>query len=238
MLRSLPCQTHPPKSLPYIDDGPKKTSHQRHVVQRKSNQSRWGHSPSTNRRSIVRHWGHRLLIAIGAHHPRLVPIIAQRLVSSNALRDEREDERTTGAIGPRTRTVALDRKKIFQEQERLKLLNQQLLAQVTALQNNPVQPKGDRENSRSPNLRTLNKLIQKQIREAKLLSHPTPIAKVHKSPLSKKIQECEFTKKFSTPIFDYYSRVSDLVQHICYFETRWWAILATTPSCASPFLLA
>ena len=41
--------------------------------------------------------------------------------------------------------------------------------------------------------------------------------KVSDSSLSKEILECEFSKKFSTPIFDYYSGVSDLVQHIRHF---------------------
>ena len=50
----------------------------------------------------------------------------------------------------------------IQEQDKLRLLNQQLLTQVAALQNNPVQTKGDPENSRSSNLRTLNKLIHSE----------------------------------------------------------------------------
>ena len=62
--------------------------------------------------------------------------------------------------------MALDCESILQEQERLILLNQQLLAQVKALQNNPVQLEDNPENSRSPNLYTVNELIQKQIEGA------------------------------------------------------------------------
>ena len=53
-----------------------------------------------------------------------------------------------------------------------------------------------------------------------MLDHPTPTAKIHESPLSKEIQESEFSKKFSTLTFDYYSRVSDLVQHIRHFRDK------------------
>ena len=40
------------------------------------------------------------------------------------------------------------------------------------------------------------------------------------TPLSKEILECEFPKKFSTPTYDYYSVVSDLVQHIRHFQDK------------------
>ena len=51
--------------------------------------------------------------------------------------------------------------------------------------------------------------------------HPTPsVAKVFDSTLSKDILKCEFQKKFSTPTFDYYSRVSDLIQHIAHFRDK------------------
>ena len=79
-----------------------------------------------------------------------------------------------------------------------------------SLQNNLTQPEGDPESSRSPNVRTLDDLIQKRIGEARLLGRPTT-AKIHESLLSKEIQECEFLKMFSTSTFDYYSGVSDLV---------------------------
>jgi len=71
--------------------------------------------------------------------------------------------------------------------------------------------KGDLENNRSPNLYTLDELIQKRIGEPRLLDHPTLAIKIHESSLSKEIQKNEFSKKFSTLIFDYYSRVSDSV---------------------------
>jgi len=61
-----------------------------------------------------------------------------------------------------------------------------------------VQPEGDLKNNRSPNLCTLDELIQNQIGEARLLGYPTLTAKIHESPLSKKIQEFELPKKFST----------------------------------------
>jgi len=52
--------------------------------------------------------------------------------------------------------MVLDRERILQEQEKLRLLNQQLLTQVTALQNNPVRTKGDSDNNRSLDLRTFD----------------------------------------------------------------------------------
>ena len=56
--------------------------------------------------------------------------------------------------------MALDSENILWEQKKkLRLLNQQLQAQVTALQNIPVQIEGDYENNRSPDLRTLDELI-------------------------------------------------------------------------------
>ena len=44
--------------------------------------------------------------------------------------------------------------------------------------------------------------------------------KVFDSHLSKEILECDFPKKFSTLTFDYYSRVSDVVQHIRHFQNK------------------
>ena len=44
--------------------------------------------------------------------------------------------------------------------------------------------------------------------------------KVSDSPLSQEILECEFSKMFSTLTFDYYSRVSDPVQHISHFRDK------------------
>ena len=64
--------------------------------------------------------------------------------------------------------MILDRDNIFQEQDELKLLNQQLQAQVVALQNRCTQAEGDAENGASPDLRVLKELIQKQIIRAKL----------------------------------------------------------------------
>ena len=69
----------------------------------------------------------------------------------------------------------------------MRQLNQQLLAQVATLQSNLVQPEGDFEHNRSPNLRSLDELIQKQIGEARMLDHLTSTAKIHDSPLSKEI---------------------------------------------------
>ena len=43
------------------------------------------------------------------------------------------------------------------------------------------------------------------------------IFKVFVSPLFEEILKYEFPKKFSAPIFDYYFRASDPVQHIRYF---------------------
>jgi len=49
------------------------------------------------------------------------------------------------------------------------------------------------------------------------MNHPTPSAKIHEFPFSKKILDCEFPKKFSTPTFNYYSEVSDPVQDLRHF---------------------
>ena len=110
--------------------------------------------------------------------------------------------------------MALVRKNIFQKQEKLRLLNQQLQTQVTAFLNNLARTRGKLENNRSPNLLALDELIQKQIVEAKSLDHPSSIIKINDSPLSKEIQRCEFPRKFSTHTFDYYCGVSDPVQYI------------------------
>ena len=50
--------------------------------------------------------------------------------------------------------------------------------------------------------------------EAKLPYHSTPNIRIHDSPLSKEIQECEFLRKLLTPTFDCYFGVSDPVEHI------------------------
>ena len=47
----------------------------------------------------------------------------------------------------------------LQEQEKLKLLNQQLQTQVTTLLNNPTQTEGELENNRSIDLLALDKHI-------------------------------------------------------------------------------
>ena len=49
-----------------------------------------------------------------------------------------------------------------------------------------------------PDLHALDKLIQKQIVEAKL-PHLLPTTHINDSPLSKDIQECEFLRKFRLP---------------------------------------
>jgi len=87
-------------------------------------------------------------------------------------------------------------------------------------QNNPGQLEGDPDNKRFLDHCTLDELIQKQIMEVKLLGHPTSSIKTHATPLFKDIQEYEFPKKFCTLIFDYYSKVSDPVQHICHFKEK------------------
>ena len=55
-------------------------------------------------------------------------------------------------------------------------------------------------------------------------------------PLTKEIQEFEFSRKFSTLIFDYYSRLSDLVHHIWHYWDKMVIYFATIQSCASPSL--
>ena len=57
-----------------------------------------------------------------------------------------------------------------------------------------------------PDVRTLNKLVQRRVYEVKLqsLSEPTPtVAKVSDSSLSEEILECEFSKKSTSQAFDY-----------------------------------
>ena len=80
---------------------------------------------------------------------------------------------------------------------------------------------GELENKQSSDLHALDALIQKWIVEAKLQSHPTTLTiKIPDSPLTKEIQEREFSRKFSTLIFDYYSGVSDPVQHIWHYRNK------------------
>ena len=45
-------------------------------------------------------------------------------------------------------------------------------------------------------------------------------AKISDSPLSEEILECEFSRKFSTLTFDYYSGVTNPVQHIRHFRDK------------------
>jgi len=94
--------------------------------------------------------------------------------------------------------MILDRVNIPQEQEYMRLLNQQLLVQVTALQNNPVQTEENPENSRSPDLRTLDELIQKWIGEARLLDHLTPTTNIHESLSPKRSRSMNFQR--SSPL--------------------------------------
>ena len=73
-----------------------------------------------------------------------------------------------------------------------------------------------------PDIRALDELVQRQIQEVKLQFRSRLIqaaAKVFDS-LSIEILECEFAKKLSTSTFDYYSRASDLVQHIRHFRDK------------------
>jgi len=88
--------------------------------------------------------------------------------------------------------MALDRKNILQEQEKFRLLNQQRLAQVAALQSNSMQAEGDPGNDRYPDLLTLDEQIQKRIGEDRLLDHLTPSTKIHESRLFKDIQSMSF----------------------------------------------
>ena len=67
--------------------------------------------------------------------------------------------------------AALDHEYVIREQEALRWLNKQLQAQVANLQNNSAQTEVDPENNRSSSLYALDKLIQKQIKEAKLPHH-------------------------------------------------------------------
>ena len=61
--------------------------------------------------------------------------------------------------------MILDHDNILREQKELKLLNQQLQAQVFTLQNKSMRAEGDAENGVSPDLCVLEELIQKRIVE-------------------------------------------------------------------------
>ena len=99
--------------------------------------------------------------------------------------------------------MILDRDNVIREQEELKLLNQQLSAQVVALQNNSVR-RQHRGPGGSANIHTLDELIQKWIIKEKLPQHLISTTCLHDSPLSIDIHECELSRKFSTPTFDSY----------------------------------
>ena len=82
--------------------------------------------------------------------------------------------------------MILDRDNILRELEELKLLNQQLQAQVSPSRTGPT-GEADAENGASPDLRVLEELIQKRIVEKKLPQHLVPNTRLHDSPLSKDI---------------------------------------------------
>ena len=69
--------------------------------------------------------------------------------------------------------------------------------------------KSELEFGGSPDLRTLDELIQRRA-EAKLQSSPSlSTVKISDSPFSEEILECEFPKKFATPTFDYCYGMND-----------------------------
>ena len=157
-----------------------------------------------------------LLNATGTRRQRPVFAAERRPALSNAY-EMREDEGTTGTI--RLQTKADDSRPRDLQEQKLRILNQQLLAQVASLQNNLVQLEGDPDN-KSPDLRTLDELIQKRIVKAKLLAHPTPSTKTMKLLSPKRTRSTSSLQKFSTPTFYYYSEVSDPMQHICHFRDK------------------
>jgi len=116
--------------------------------------------------------------------------------------------------------MILHRDNILREQKELKLLNQQLQAQIIALQNRFTQAEGDAKNGASSDLRVLEELIQKRIVKAKLPQHLVPTTRLHEFPLFKDIQECELLKKFLTPALNSYTGASDLIQHIRHFQDK------------------
>jgi len=59
--------------------------------------------------------------------------------------------------------------------------------------------------------------------KVKSLDRPTPITKIHDSPLFEEIQGCEFPRKFSSPTFNYYSNVSVQFNTSDPSGTRWWS---------------
>ena len=122
---------------------------------------------------------------------------------------------------PEQEQMILDHENIIREQEKLKLLNQQLQTQVAALQNNSTQIEGDPESNRSLSLHALDELIEKRIVKVKLPQHLILTTHIHDSPLSKINQECEFPRKFSTLTFNRYSGVSIQFSTSGTFETKW-----------------
>jgi len=71
-----------------------------------------------------------------------------------------------------------------------------------------------RKNEKFYDIKALDELVQRRIQEVKLQFRRGPTqatAKVSDSPLSEKILECEFPKKFSILTFDYNSGASDPV---------------------------
>jgi len=74
------------------------------------------------------------------------------------------------------------------------------------------------------NIRTLDKLVQRWTQEVKLQFHNGPTltaTKVSDSPLSEKILEHEFLKKFLTQTFEYNCGASNPVNTLDTFRIRW-----------------
>ena len=107
--------------------------------------------------------------------------------------DMKEHIKEQQAQSNRVREQAtLDRKDAIREHGTLRLLNNQLQAQIAALQNPsmPKQSKSEPETRESSDIRTLDELIQRRIKEAKLQfdSRSTLSAvKISDSPLSEEI---------------------------------------------------
>ena len=107
---------------------------------------------------------------------------------------------------PNQEQATFDHENVIRKQKALRWLNDQLQAQITALQNNQssAQSETRSEVSGSPDLWVLDKLIQKWIVEAGMQGHPMPfVAKVFYFTHSEDIQKCEFPRKFLALTFDY-----------------------------------
>jgi len=71
--------------------------------------------------------------------------------------------------------------------------------------------------TKTPCIEDVVEIVRKQIDEDNLQSRDglgSSILRISDSPLSEEIMSHQFPKKFVIPNFDYYTKVTDLVQHL------------------------